>query len=429
MLKTTAVLAAGALLAVIVALPPTSVAQPGGAQPGGAQPPGAGGPRGGFPGGGRGGGRAGGAGGFGGGAAATGIPAADNPFNTTVVQDLGEPWAMEFLPDGRLLVTDRRGELKLISSDGSSVGDVTGVPTVVYAGQGGLGDIALHPQYATNNLVYMSYAEADAEDNLSGAAVARAKLTLDSSGGGQLENVEVLWRQDPKLRGSGHYSHRIAFSPDGFMYISSGDRQGPVDATNGAQQMTGNLGKVVRLTLDGELPPDNPFADRGGVAAQIWSMGHRNLLGLTFDRSGQLWDIEMGPAGGDEINRVVKGENYGWPLVSNGSNYNGDDIPDHVTRPEFKAPAIYWAPSISPGGMIFYYGNAFPDWQGDALVAGLGATSLIRVEINGEQGIEVGRYDMGARVRGLEQAPDGTLYLIEDGGRGSMGRLLRITPK
>jgi glucose/arabinose dehydrogenase len=193
--------------------------------------------------------------------------------------------------------------------------------------------------------------------------------------------------------------------------------------------MTGNLGKIVRLTLDGAVPPDNPFADRGGVTAQIWSMGHRNPLGLTFDGSGQLWNVEMGAMGGDEINRVVSGANYGWPLVSNGSNYGGGDIPDHVTRPEFKAPAIAWVPSISPGGMIFYEGTAFPDWQGDALVAGLSSMALIRVEIDGETGSEVGRYDMGARIRGVEQSPDGTLFLIEDGGRGSAGRLLRLTPK
>jgi glucose/arabinose dehydrogenase len=415
MLKTTAVLAGGALLAAILALPQTSVAQQGAAQPGGAQPGGAppGGGRGGPPGGG------------GPGAAATGIPAADNPFTTTVVQDLEQPWAMEFLPDGRLLVTDRRGELKLISRDGASVGDITGVPAVAYGGQGGFGDLVLHPQYATNNLVYMSYAEHNEGETARGAAVARARLVLDSSGGGRLENPQVLWRAEPKVSSSAHFGHRIAFPPDGFMYISSGERaQGTP-----AQDMAQTLGKIVRLTLDGAVPPDNPFAAQGGVTAQIWSLGHRNPLGLTFDRSGQLWNVEMGAMGGDEINRVVKGSNYGWPVVSNGQNYGGGDIPDHVTRPEFKAPAISWVPSISPGGMIFYYGNAFPDWQGDALVAGLSSQALIRVELNGETGREVGRYDMGARIRGVEQAPDGTLYLIEDAGRGSPGRLLRITPK
>jgi len=418
MLKITAVLAGGTMLAVFAALPQTSVAQQGGNAPPGAQPPGQGGrgaPPGGF--GQRGGGP--------GGPQATGIPAADNPFMTAVVQDFEQPWAMEFLPDGRLLVTDRRGELKLVSRDGSSVGDVTGVPEVSYGGQGGFGDIVLHPEYASNNRVYVSYAVANEDASLRGAVVARARLTLDNAGGGRLEDLQVIWRQDPMLNSSAHYSHRIAFGPDGFMYISSGEgAQGTP-----AQDMSGNRGKIVRLTPDGEVPSDNPFFDRGGVTAQIWSLGHRNLLGLAFDESGQLWDVEMGPQGGDEINRVVKGENYGWPVVSNGQNYGGGDIPDHPTRPEFKAPAISWVPSISPGGMIFYDGTDFPDWQGDALVAGLSSMALIRVEIDGETGTEVGRYDMGARVRGVEQAPDGTLYLIEDGGRGSAGRLLRLTPR
>jgi glucose/arabinose dehydrogenase len=303
------------------------------------------------------------------------------------------------------------------------------VPEVSYGGQGGLGDIVLHPNYAENNMVYLSYAEEDPQNDIRGAVVALAKLTLDNAGGGKLEDVKVIWRQDPKLRGAGHYSHRIAPGPDGFLYLSSGDRQGPIDATNGAQRMDTNLGRVIRLTLDGAVPPDNPWADQGGVAAQAWSMGHRNLLGLAFDRNGQLWDVEMGAQGGDEINRVVKGQNYGWPFVSNGSNYGGGDIPDHVTRPEFKAPAIFWDPSISPGNMNFYYGTAFPDWEGDALVAGLSSMALLRVEINGETGTEVGRYPMGSRIRGVEQARDGTLYVIEDGGQGSFGRMLRITPK
>ncbi len=420
MLKSTALLAGGTMLALFAALPQTSVSQPGGNAPPGAQQPGQGGQRGAPPGGF---GQRGG-GGFGG-AQATGIPAADNPFTTTVVQDFEQPWAMEFLPDGRLLVTDRQGQLKLVSRDGASVGDITGVPEVSYGGQGGFGDIVLHPQQASNNLVYVSYAVANEDSSLRGAVVARGRLMLDNAGGGRLEDLQVIWRQDPMLNSSAHYSHRIAFGPDGYMYISSGE--GAQGAP--AQDMSGNRGKIVRLTLDGEVPSDNPFFDRGGVTAQIWSLGHRNLLGLAFDASGQLWDVEMGPQGGDEINRVVKGENYGWPVVSNGQNYGGGDIPDHPTRPEFKAPAISWVPSISPGGMIFYDGTAFPDWQGDALVAGMSSQALIRVEIDGETGTEVGRYDMGARIRGVEQSPDGTLYLIEDGGRGSAGRLLRLTPR
>lgn len=424
MTKTKKTLFGVGLLAVALALSHGAAAQ--GGRGGGFGP---GGPGGGPGGPGRGGPGRGGFGGFGG-PAQPAEPDPNNPFNITPVYDFNEPWAMEFLPDGeRVLVTERRGELKLLSLDTGSVGDITGVPQVAYAGQGGLGDIVLHPNYAQNGMVYLSYAENDESGDLSGAVVALAKLTLDSSGGGKLEDLRAIWRQEPKQGTTGHYSHRIAFGPDGYLYISSGDRMGPVSEANLAQSFDANLGKIVRLTLDGAPAPDNPFADRGGVAAQIWTMGHRNLLGLVFDRDGQLWNIEMGPQGGDEINRIVKGSNYGWPLVSEGVNYGGAPIPDHVTRPEFKAPVIAWVPSISPGAMMFYYGGEFADWDGDVLVAGLSSQALLRVEIDGEKGTEAARYGMGQRIRSVEQGRDGTLYVIEDGARGGTGRMLKLTPK
>jgi glucose/arabinose dehydrogenase len=347
------------------------------------------------------------------------------PFTVTTVAELNEPWAMEFLPDGRLLVTEKRGALKLVdvaSGEEPAIGDVTGVPAVEYGGQGGFGDVVLHPEFESNGFVYVSYAE-EGERGTAGAAVARAKLALNSAGGGALEGLTVIWRQTPKVDGRGHYGHRIAFGPDGFLYLSSGERQ----KFTPAQDMSGNLGKIVRLNDDGSVPPDNPFAAQGGVAAQVWSLGHRNPLGLAFDGEGRLWNVEMGPQGGDELNLVRRGANYGYPLVSNGSHYGGRDIPDHDTRPDLAAPAVSWNPVISPSSLLFYSGSEFPQWRGNAFIGGLSSTALIRIEL-GEGGAarEAQRFDMPARVRAVEQGPDGALWLLED-GRGA--RLVKLTAR
>jgi glucose/arabinose dehydrogenase len=318
-----------------------------------------------------------------------------------------------------LLVTEKRGALKLYAIEGNRTGDVTGVPAVEYAGQGGFGDVALHPDFAANGLVYLSYAEAG-DGSAAGAAVARARLRLNDAGGA-LENLAVIWRQTPKVDGRGHYGHRIALGPDGFLYISSGERQKFAPA----QDMQQNLGKIVRLNDDGSVPTDNPFAGRGGVTAQIWSLGHRNPLGLAFDAQGQLWNVEMGPQGGDELNRVQRGANYGYPVVSNGSHYGGADIPDHDTRPDLAAPAVWWNPVISPSSLLFYDGSEFPEWQGDAFIGGLSSTSIVRIEFGADGSArEAARYRMPQRVRAVEQGPDGALWALED-GRG--GRLLRLT--
>lgn len=342
------------------------------------------------------------------------------PFTTTPIAQFHEPWAMTFLPDGRLLVTEKKGALKL-HAVGGKTGDVSGVPSVAYGGQGGLGDVVLDPDFAKNGLVYLSYAEAG-EGGTRGAAVARAKLMLDSNGGGALSELEVIWRQVPKVSGSGHYGHRILFGPDGYLYISSGERQ----KFDPAQDMSANLGKILRLNRDGSVPADNPFADKGGISAQIWTLGHRNPLGIAFDGQQQLWDVEMGPQGGDELNLVVRGANYGYPIVSNGDHYGGRKIPDHDTRPEFKAPAAWWTPVISPSDMIIYSGDEFPAWRGNALIGGLTALALIRVEFDGEKAREIERYNMGARIREVEQGPDGAIWLLEDGPNG---RLLKLTAK
>ncbi|MDJ0938723.1 MAG: PQQ-dependent sugar dehydrogenase [Woeseiaceae bacterium] len=353
------------------------------------------------------------------------------PFDVKVITDFDEPWAMTFLPDGRLLVTEKKGNLLIVSEDGRKL-PVRWTPDADYGGQGGFGDVALHPDFENNSLVYMSYAEAGV-GNTRGAAVARAKLDI-SDRGGRLSDVEVIWRQYPKVVGYGHYGHRLAFDNDGYLFISSGDRQ----KFTPAQDMQSNIGKIVRLNDDGSIPEDNPFVDYysqdafvddEGVYPEIWSLGHRNPLGIAFDLDGNLWDIEMGPAGGDELNFVVRGGNYGYPIVSNGDHYDGREIPDHDTRPEFLKPAIWWTPVISPGDLMVYGGDLFADWRGNAFAAGLSSRAIVRMELDGENAREVERYEMGARIRGVAEGPDGSIWVLEDERRESQGRLLKLTPK
>jgi glucose/arabinose dehydrogenase len=346
-----------------------------------------------------------------------------NAFLATPVASFEEPWAMTFLPDGRLLVSEKKGALKLLNLESKRTGDISGVPKVAYGGQGGFGDVILHPQYAANSFVYVSFAE-PGEGGVSGAAVARAKLVLDKNGGGTLGDFKVIWRQVPKVEGAGHFGHRLAFGPDGKLWITSGERQ----KFTPAQDMKSNLGKVVRLNDDGSVPTDNPFYSQGGVAAQVWSLGHRNLLGIAFAPDGTLYTHEMGPRGGDELNVIVKGENYGYPVVSNGDHYDGRTIPDHPTRPEFKAPLVTWNPVISPAGFILYTGKLFPEWNGDGFIGGLSSQSLVRVEFTNGGAREAQRFDMGRRIREVEQGPDGAIWLLEDQRNLTGGRLLKLTP-
>ncbi len=357
-------------------------------------------------------------------AANTAVLAQDTPFTVTELANFDVPWAMAFLPDGRALVTEQRGALKLYSP-GGAVAEISGAPKVSYGGQGGLSEVVIHPKFADNDLVYLSYAEAGDGDTR-GAAVARAKLELGASGG-KLTDLEVIWRQSPKVDGGGHYAHRIAFGADGYLWISSGDRQ----KFDPAQDMAANLGKIVRLNDDGSVPRDNPFVDRGGVTAQIWTLGHRNPLGLAFDSAGRLWNVEMGPMGGDELNLVQRGANYGYPIVSNGDHYDGKVIPDHPTRPDFKAPAVFWNPVISPSSLLFYSGSEFPQWQGDAFIGGLSSQAIVRIEFDGEGAREAERIAMGMRIRAIEQGPDGAIWILEDEreGRGGQGRLFRLTAR
>lgn len=343
------------------------------------------------------------------------------PFTATPRATLDAPWAIAFLPDGTALVTEKGGVLKHLNVQTGKAQDISGVPKVVHAGQGGLGDVILHPQYASNGLIYLSYAEAG-EDGTQGAAVAQAKLTLKEDGSGSLGDLKVIWRQTPKVTGNGHYGHRMRFGPDGKLWITSGERQ----KFTPAQDMSGNLGKLIRLNDDGSTPADNPFADKGGVAAQVWSLGHRNPLGIAFDAQGRLWEQEMGPQGGDELNLIQRGGNYGYPEVSNGDHYGGKPIPDHATRPEFIPPKITWTPVISPAGLMIYEGNRFPAWKGNAFIGGLSSKALVRIELKGEEAREVERYAMGTRIRDVEEGPNGSLWVLEDGAKA---RLLELQPK
>lgn len=330
-----------------------------------------------------------------------------------------EPWAMTFLPDGNLLVTEKPGNLLLVRLSDRSRVSVNGLPEVAYAGQGGLGDIVLHPQFSENQWIYLSYAEQELSGKR-GAVVARVQLGAVSTGP-KLENLKVIWRQSPKVIGAGHYSHRLAFSPDEHLFITSGDRQQQAPA----QRWEQNLGKVIRINPDGTVPSDNPFQNKGELAKTFWSLGHRNLLGIAFDQKGQLWTHEMGPRHGDELNLTTAGDNYGWPIVSWGNHYSGLTIPDHDKRPEFHAPAVYWVPTVAPSGLIIYSGDLFPAWQGNAVIGGLRSMALLRIRIEGDQAKEVERFDMRARIREVEQGPDGAIWILED-GKG--GRLLKLTP-
>lgn len=348
------------------------------------------------------------------------IAGAHATLSAEVVTSFDEPWAMTFLPDGTLLVTTKPGKLFHVTQKGEKTA-VAGMWKVAYGGQGGLGDIVLHPKFDENSLVYISSVESLDRGATFGAIVTRARL--DRSGETpRLTDLKRIWTQQPKVSGRGHYSHRIAFGPDGMLYVTSGDRQ----KLSPAQDFDKALGKIIRLNDDGSVPPDNPWQDKGDLAKTFWSTGHRNLLGIDFDSQGRLWAHEMGPRHGDELNLIVKGGNYGWPIVSNGDHYSGEPIPDHDTRPEFNAPKEFWVPAISPSGFVIYDGDLFPDWKGDGFMGGLSSRALIRVDMDGETAKEADRFSWGKRIREVEQGPDGALWVLED---RTGGRLLKLTPK
>ncbi len=348
---------------------------------------------------------------------------AGSTITATKIASFNSGWAMTFINDQQLLVTTKPGKMWLVGTDGKKA-EVSGVPKAAVGGQGGLGDIVPHPDFAKNQIVYLSYVESKDNGATRGSVVVRAKL--DTKSALKLTNIERIWTQLPKLSGRGHFSHKIAFGPkgssqDGKLFITSGDRQQQTPA----QDWDKALGKIIRLNDNGSIPADNPYQDKGELAKSYWTIGHRNLLGISFDAEGKLWSHEMGPKHGDELNLIEAGKNYGWPVVSNGNNYSGRAIPNHDTRPEFEAPKAYWVPSIAPSGLVMYSGNMFPQFKGNALIGGLVSRALVRVSVDGEQTKEAERFKWGKRIREVEQAPDGSLYVLED---RDGGRLLRVTP-
>lgn len=377
-------------------------------------------------------------------------PAAGRPFAMTEVADFDTPWAMAFLPDGRMLVTEKAGRILLVSADGKQRSTIATV-NVAFEGQGGLLDIAPAPDFATSKRVYYTYAEPRPQ----GSSLAMARAMLVDGPTPALRDPEVLWRAGSDGEG-GQFGAIIAFAPDGkSLFLSSGERQRFTPAQDPDQA----LGKILHLTLDGKPAPDNPGAGKTGAAtvrvtdpprntelaktaaarrqavegtnlvpAEIWSSGHRNPYGLAFDSAGRLWESEMGPKGGDEVNLILPGRNYGWPLASNGDNYDGTPIPDHKPGDGFEAPKVFWNPSISPGGMIFYSGSLFPQWKGSLLIGALSGTGLIRVALDGDQARKADQWDLGMRIRDVAQGADGSVWLLEDGGGDTEGRLFRLTP-
>lgn len=346
----------------------------------------------------------------------TQAPPETHTFTVTEHEAYSNPWALEFLPGTDLLaITERTGTLKLRSPDGS-VREVSNVPEVHVAGQGGLGDIVAGPTFETNGTIYLSWVERG--EGGSGAVIGTATLDTDAAA---LSNLTKVWEQSPKVAGNGHFSHRMVIHDD-HLFVSSGDRQ----KLDPAQEMDNLLGKILRLTLDGHPAADNPFQEDAPAAQQFWSVGHRNPLGLAFDADGRLWASEMGPEGGDELNLVKPGLNYGWPAASNGSHYGGGAIPDHTDGDGFEPPKVFWTPSISPGSLMIYRGDLFPGWQGDAFLGGLSGQRLIRVQLDGENATEQENWEMGARIREVEEGPDGAIWLLQD---GDAAKLLELRPE
>lgn len=347
---------------------------------------------------------------------ATLSPPDGDPFEVAEHDTLNQPWALEFTPNGDwLLITQRTGELLARNQSTGELHEITGLPDVTVAGQGGLGDVLVIPEFTDSGTIYFSWVEA--ADGGTGAAVTKAQLDLTTF---EITAPQVIWRQHPKVNGDDHFSYRLALDPSGsHLFVSSGERK----QQSPAQDRSNNLGSIVRLNLNGSIPADNPFVSDG--SQDIWSYGHRNPLGLAFDADRNLWSTEMGPQGGDELNLIEEGQNYGWPAASNGSHYDDTDIPDHQEGDGFLAPKLWWTPSISPGSLMIYDGELFPYWQGDAFIGALSGEALVRVDLSGADATEGDRWDMGFRVREVEQGPDGSIWLLSD---GDQGQLLELRP-
>jgi len=344
---------------------------------------------------------------------------------TEIASGFNQPWALAFLPDGRMLVTEKAaGAMRIVTADGRKSPPITGVPKTDSRDQGGMLDVALDPAFASNNLIYWSYAEPRPGGN--GTAVARGRLVADGQTP-RVENVQVIFRMQPTLDSAMHFGGRLVFAPDGKLFVALGERSilpGRVQA----QKLDSHLGKIVRINPDGSVPQDNPFVGRAGARPEIWSIGHRNIESATLDPQGRLWAVEMGPQGGDELNRPERGKDYGWPTIGYGEEYSGKRIHKSTQAPGMEQPVYYWDPVISPSGMIFYTGDLFPEWRGNIFIGGLSSKALVRLVMNGDRvaGEERLLTDRGDRIREVVQGPDGALYLLTD---AENGRLLKVTPR
>jgi glucose/arabinose dehydrogenase len=346
------------------------------------------------------------------------------PFDVIVLaKGLERPWAVEPLPGGDLLVTEKPGRMRIVSASGTVGQPIAGIPAVDARGQGGLLDVALSPAFATDRTIFWSYSEP--RDGGNATSVARGTLSGDSR---RVDNVRVIFRALPVYDGTAHFGSRIAFGPDGMVYITLGERSDkPIRRQ--AQQLDSHMGKTIRIRPDGSVPPDNPFVNRSGALPEIWSLGHRNIQSAAFDPQGQFWLVEHGTRGGDELNLVQKGKNYGWSIVAFGEEYSGSSIPDsETTRPGYEDPVYYWDPVIAPSGMEFYTGSAFPAWRGSVFIGALREQRLVRLTLKnnrvaGEEHLLVGR---GQRVRDVRQGPDGMLYVVTD---ETPGELWKIAPR
>jgi glucose/arabinose dehydrogenase len=337
---------------------------------------------------------------------------------TDVAKGLEHPWGVEVLPDGRFLVTERPGRMRIVGRDGRLSDPLTGVPEVYARGQGGLLDVALSPGFAQDRMVYFSFAESGSGG--AGTAVARGRL-----GERGLEGVQVIWRQQPKVGGSNnHWGSRLVFRPDGTLFVTLGDRFSHLER---AQDLSTTIGKIVRINPDGSAPRDNPFVGRAGALPEIWSYGHRNVQAAALDARGELWTVEHGARGGDEVNHPQPGKNYGWPVITYGVDYSGARIGFGTAQPGMEQPVYYWDPVIAPSGATFYSGRAFPDWRGDLLVGSLRPGALVRLRIANGRVTREERYldELGERIRDVREGPDGAIYLLTDSSRG---RLLRVEP-
>jgi glucose/arabinose dehydrogenase len=345
-------------------------------------------------------------------------------FDVTVVaKGLANPWAVEPLPSGDFLVTEKFGRLRIVAANGTIGQPIAGLPAVDARGQGGLLDVALSPGFDTDRTIYWSFTEPRQGGN--GTSIGRGVLSADRT---RLEQVQVIFRVEPTYNGTMHYGSRLAFGTDGMLYATFGERS-DTQMRQYAQRLDSHLGKIVRIKPDGTAPPDNPFVGKPDALPEIWTLGHRNIQAAAFDPQGRLWEVEHGTRGGDELNLIEKGKNYGWPIVAYGTEYSGRAISGAVTnRPGFEPPVYYWDPVIAPSGMQFYTGDAFPEWRGNLFVGSLKEQRLVRLRlendrVTGEEHLLVGR---GQRVRDVRQGPDGFLYIVTD---KSDGELWKISPR